>query len=249
MYNDSDIEAVGKIYMAADGKKAASAQAKISGALFPVAQAYNQLSKDDRYQFRRLLRSFVKWYNYISQIVRMFDKGLHEEYLFCSYLFKLIPAEPSVPWDLENRVKLEYYRLEKTFSGNIVLEEKPTALESAKTKKAVHMNVEKDPLDAVIQKINETYKGSFTEADRVLLGTLRERLLANKKLRKSAHTDGKQIFERSVFPRIFSEAAQASYMESTETYTKLFQDNEKYNAFMTALARELYRELRNGLGD
>ena len=63
----------------------------------------------------------MKWYNYISQIVRMFDKDLHKEYLFCSYLSKLIPAEPSTPWDLENRVKLEYYRLEKTFEGAIPL--------------------------------------------------------------------------------------------------------------------------------
>ena len=65
-----------------------------------VANAYNQLGKDERYQFRRLVRSFVKWYNYISQIVRMFDKDLHKEYLFCSYLAKLIPAEPATPWDL-----------------------------------------------------------------------------------------------------------------------------------------------------
>ncbi len=245
LYNDSDIESVSKIYFAPDAKKAESIQAKISNALLPVAKAYNQLSKEDRYQFRRLIRTFVKWYNYISQIVRMFDKDLHKEYLFCSYLSKLIPAEPSTPWDLENRVKLEYYRLEKTFEGNISLEEKPTALEPAKTKKGVNMNTKKDPLDEVIEKINETYKGSFTEADRVLIGTLREKLLADKKLRKAAKVDGQQIFEKNVFPKIFDQTAQASYIESTETYTKLFEDTAKYNAIMVALAKELYRELRN----
>ena len=246
LYNDSDIESVSKIYFAPDAKKAASIQAKISNALLLVAKAYNQLSKEDRYQFRRLIRTFVKWYNYISQIVRMFDKDFHKEYLFCSYLSKLIPAEPSTPWDLENRVKLEYYRLEKTFEGNIALEEKPTALEPAKTKKGVNMNTKKDPLDEVIEKINETYKGSFTEADRVLIGTLREKLLADKKLRKAAKVDGQQIFEKNVFPKIFDQTAQASYIESTETYTKLFEDTAKYNAIMVALAKELYRELRNG---
>ena len=35
-------------------------------------------------------------------------------------------------------------------------------------------------------------------------------------------------------------------MESTETYTKLFEDSAKYHAIMTALAQELYREMRNG---
>ena len=246
LYNDSDIETVTKIYFSPDAKKVGSVQAKISNALLPVAKAYNQLSKDDRYQFRRLIRAFVKWYNYISQIVRMFDKDLHKEYLFCSYLSKLIPAEPSTPWDLENRVKLEYYRLEKTFEGAITLEEKPTALEPAKTKKGVNMNMKRDPLEEVIEKINETYKGDFTEADRVLIGTLREKLLADKRLRKAAKVDGQQIFEKNVFPKIFDQTAQASYIESTETYTKLFEDTAKYKAVMVALAKELYRELRNG---
>ena len=246
LYNESDIEVVSKIYFAPDAKKATSVQAKISNALLPVAKAYNQLSKEDRYQFRRQIRAFVKWYNYISQIVRMFDKDLHKEFLFCSYLSKLIPAEPSTPWDLENRVKLEYYRLEKTFEGAITLEDKATALEPAKTKKAVNMNAKKDPLDEVIDRINETYKGDFTEADRVLIGTLREKLLADKKLRKAAKVDGQQIFEKNVFPKIFDQTAQASYIESTETYTKLFEDTAKYKAIMVALAKELYRELRNG---
>lgn len=246
VYNDSDVETVSKIYFSPESKKAATVQARISNALLPIANAYNQLKKDDRYQFRRTIRAFVKWYNYIAQIVRMFDKDLHREYLFCAYLSKLIPAEPSTPWDLENRVKLEYYRLEKTFEGAIALEEKEVPLKPAKTKKAVHMNEKRDPLDAVIDAINEAYKGTFSEADRVLIGTLREKLLADKKLRKAAKVDCQQIFERNIFPKIFDATAQASYMESTETYTKLFEDTAKYKAIMTALARELYRELRNG---
>lgn len=246
VYNDSDVETVSKIYFSPESKKAAATQARISYALLPIANAYNQLKKDDRYQFRRTIRAFVKWYNYIAQIVRMFDKDLHQEYLFCAYLSKLIPAEPSNPWDLENRVKLEYYRLEKTFEGAIALEEQEVPLKPAKTKKAVHMNEKRDPLDVVIDAINETYRGTFSEADRVLIGTLREKLLADKKLRKAAKVDGQQIFERNIFPKIFDATAQASYMESTKTYTKLFEDTAKYKAIMTALARELYRELRNG---
>lgn len=248
VYNDSDVEAVSKIYFSPDAKKAATAQAKISNALLPIAKAYNQLNKDDKYQFRRTIRAFVKWYNYISQIVRMFDKDLHKEYLFCSYLSKLLPAETSAPWDLENRVKLEYYRLEKTFEGAIALEEKGGVLDPAKTKKAVNMTSKRDPLEDVIEAINEAYKGNFTEGDRVLIGTLREKLLADKKLRKAAKSDGQQIFEKNVFPKVFNDAAQASYMESTETYTKLFEDSAKYHAIMNALARELYREMRNGQG-
>ena len=71
------------------------------------------------YQFRREVRAFVKWYNYISQITRMFDNDLHKEYILCSYLAKLLPSDKTQPFDLDNRVKLEYYRLEKTYEGAI----------------------------------------------------------------------------------------------------------------------------------
>ena len=246
IYNDDDVEAVSKIYFSSEAKKMQTAQAKISSVLLPISKAYNELDKNTKYQFRRTIRTFVKWYNYISQIVRMFDKQLHKEYLFCSYLSRLLPAEVNTPWDLENRVKLEYYRLEKTFEGAIALQEKKVALEPEQVKKGVAMNTKKDPLDTIIEAINEAYKGAFTEADRVLIGALREKLLADKKLRKAAKADGQQIFEKNVFPKVFEDTAQKSYTESVDTYTKLFEDGAKYQAIMKALAKELYRELRNG---
>ena len=246
IYNDDDVEAVSKIYFSSEAKKMQTAQAKISGVLLPISKAYNQLDKNTKYQFRRTIRAFVKWYNYISQIVRMFDKQLHKEYLFCSYLSRLLPVNKDAPWDLENRVKLEYYRLEKTFEGAIALQEKKVALEPEQVKKSVVMNTKKDPLETIIEAINEAYKGAFTEADRVLIGALREKLLADKKLRKAAKADGQQIFEKNVFPKIFEDTAQKSYTESVDTYTKLFEDGAKYQAIMKALAKELYRELRNG---
>lgn len=246
IYNDADIAAVSQIYFDPNGKMVGSVQGKISNTLLPIAGAYNKLNQEQRYQFRRTVRSFVKWYNYISQITRMFDKGLHQEYLFCSYLEKLLPTDPVTTFDLDNRVKLEYYRLEKTFEGAIALEDKSEPLEPARTKKPVGMAEKKSPLEEVIEEINRQYHGNFTEGDRVLIGALRDKLLADKKLRKAARSDDQQIFVKNVFPKIFDQTAQASYTESTETYTRLFEDTEKYRAIMMALAQELYRELRNG---
>ena len=55
----------------------------------------------------------------------------------------------------------------------------------------------------------------------------------NKKLMKAAKTDGRQIFEKNIFPQLFNDAAQEAYIESTETYTKLFEDAGKYRAMMS----------------
>lgn len=246
IYDDTDIEKVNKIYFDEDKRKANKIQAAVTNALLPIQQKYNALNQEQRYQFRKLCRTFVKWYGYITQIVRMFDKQMHDEYIFCSYLAKVVPADPKIPFDLGDRVKLEYYNLEKTFEGSIgLVKEEKGVYESAKLKKPVKMTETLSPLEQVIDKINQQYVGNFTDGDKVVITALHQKLKNNKKLMKAAKTDGRQIFEKNIFPQMFDDAAQEAYVESTETYTKLFEDAGKYRAIMSALAQAMFDELRN----
>ena len=103
---------------------------------------------------------------------------------------------------------------------------------------------EKAPLDEVIAKINEKFKGSFTEGDKVVLSALRDKLLSDKRLKKMAQSSDPQIFVESIFPKAFGTAAQNGYMEAQESYQSLFEDTAKYNAIMSALAEVVYREMR-----
>ena len=240
LYTDTDIEAFCDIYFAG-GKQDSKAMGKMTSALLPVADRYNKKTSDDRYKFRRLLRSFIKWYGYISQVTRIFDKELHREYVFCSYLLRLIPNETTVMIDLEGALKLEFYKLEQTFKGGIGLVDGTGAYEPGKAKGAGAPEP-KAPLDEVIEKINELFDGDFTDADRVLLYALHDKLKGNTKLAKIAKTSNPQIFTESVFPKTFEEVAQDSYVEQTEAYTSLFENQSKYKAIMSALADMLYRE-------
>jgi len=182
IYDDADIEKVNEIYFDEDKRKANKIQAAITNALLPIQQKYSALNQEQRYQFRKLCRTFVKWYGYITQITRMFDKQMHKEYIFCSYLAKVVPADPAMPFDLGDRVKLEYYNLEKTYEGSIGLEkEEKGVYEPAKLKKPVKMSETLSPLQQVIEKINQQYMGNFTEGDRVVITTLHEKLKNNKK--------------------------------------------------------------------
>ena len=245
VYDEDDIKNVTSIYFDEDKRKANKTQAAITNALLPVQHRYNDLNQEQRYQFRKTCRTFVKWYGYISQITRMFDRELHDEYIFNSYLAKIIPPDPATPFDLGNKVKLEYYNLEKTFEGSIAMEKNTAGVyDPAKVKRPVKMEETLSPLEQVIQKINEQYMGEFTDGDKVMITALHEKLRNNKKLVKSAQSDGQQIFEKNIFPQLFDEAAQEAYMESTETYTRLFEDAAKYKAIMSALAHAMFDELK-----
>ena len=245
IYDDTDIEKVNKIYFDEDKRKANKIQAAVTNALLPIQQKYNALNQEQRYQFRKLCRTFVKWYGYITQIARMFDKQMHDEYIFCSYLAKVVPADPTTPFDLGDRVKLEYYNLEKTYEGFIgLVKEEKGVYEPAKLKKPVKMSETLSPLEKVIEKINQQYAGNFTDGDKVVITALHQKLKNNKKLMKAAKIDGRQIFEKNIFPQLFDDAAQEAYMESTETYIKLFEDAGKYRAIMNALAQTMFEELK-----
>lgn len=243
VYTEEDIEAVSQIYFDPDVRKANATQGKISNILKLVADKYNMLNQEQRYQFRREVRAFVKWYNYISQITRMFDKDLHKEYILCSYLAKLLPSDKTQPFDLDNRVKLEYYRLEKTYEGAIELEATPGSWKPTQPKRAGGQKDRLSPLDEIIARINEEFFGDFTDADRVMVDTLYTKMRKDAKVKKAAKSNDRQVYERSIFPGIFDATAQKAYMENTEAYEQLFLDAEKYRIIQQALAERLYQEL------
>lgn len=242
IYTENDILAFIEVWNK-PGKQDATAMGKMTSVLKPVADRYNLKNSEEKYQFRRLVRSLLKYYSYVTQVVRMFDKDMHKEYLFLSYLIGLIPADPVEPVDLDGKLKLEYYKLQKTFSGAIQLDNMDGQYVPAK-QKAVQGKKEKSTLDEIIEKINEKYKGDFTDADRVMLSALHDKLRKDEKLANSAKTTDPRIFVESIFPAAFGTAAMDSYMESQESYTALFEDKTKYDAIMNALAGVIYREMR-----
>lgn len=122
------------------------------------------------------------------------------------------------------------------------MEKKPGEYETSDGRSAAGKD-EKTPLDIIIDRINARYAFDFTSGDRVLFNNLHDKMLADKKLmKKIQQAKDKQIFLSSVFPKIFDDAAAESYQESQETYTKLFEDSEKYEAIMTAIGELLFAE-------
>ncbi len=243
IYDDRDIERFCDVYFSG-GVQNSDALGMLASKLLPAVDRYRAKESDDRYQIRRTMRNFCKWYSYVSQIVRMFDKDLHREYIYCSFLVGMLPEEIEPMADIEKMLTLEMYKLEKTFAGDISLGKESGVYLPAEPKgKSKPEN--KDPLDAIIERINELYKGNFTDADRVMISALAEKLRGNTKLANMASTSDPQIFAESIFPQAFSDAAQDSYMESQETYSSLFEDQSKYNAIMSTLADILYREMRH----
>ncbi|WP_199850817.1 type I restriction endonuclease subunit R [Clostridium tetani] len=249
LYNDEDIEKFINIYYK-EGRQTATDLGKITSLMKPIVNRYLELSEEDQFKFRKDIRNFNKWYSYIIQITRMYDKELHKEYVFTSYLQKLIPSPERISLDLEGKLRLEFYKLDKTFEGDISIIADPT-IEYGQLDTGSKPKEDEDYLDEIINRINERYQGDFTEQDRVVIDFIYKE--ASQGLRKESLTtyakkNDSEVFKKSIFPKDFEDIAFKLYKENKDrnnSFKKLFQDKEFYNAAMSAVGEMIYKNLRS----
>lgn len=245
LYDESDIEAAAEIvFTDGKGKSQGNVQGKLAAVLKPAVARYNELDDDERYQVRRKVRSFCKWYTYITQIVRMFDRDLHKEYVYLSYLRHLLKVEKIPVESVDDKVEMRFYKLKREFEGSISLELSGGVLDPGGAAKTVVPDKNRDPLQVLVDKFNEQWAGNFTEGDRVVIDTLWKRIADNPQVADTIRRDGRQVFESSLLPKVFDEEARRAYVENTDSFTSLFEDGEKYRAMMNAIGQLLVEKFR-----
>lgn len=245
LYDESDIEAAAEIvFTDGKGKSQSNVQGKLAAVLKPAVARYNELNDDERYQVRRKVRSFCKWYTYITQIVRMFDRDLHKEYVYLSYLRHLLKVEKIPVEAVDDKVEMRFYKLKQEFEGSISLEPGGGVLDPGGAAKTVTPDKKRDPLQVLVDKFNEQRARNFTEGDRVVIDTLWKRIAENPQVADAIRRDGRQVFESSLLPKVFDEEARRAYVENTDSFTSLFEDSEKYRAMMSAIGQLLVEKFK-----
>lgn len=245
LYDESDIEAAAEIvFTDGKGKSQSNVQGKLAAVLKPAVARYNELNDDERYQVRRKVRSFCKWYTYITQIVRMFDRDLHKEYVYLSYLRHLLKVEKIPVEAVDDKVEMRFYKLKQEFEDSISLEPGGGVLDPGGAAKTVTPDKKRDPLQVLVDKFNEQWAGNFTEGDRVVIDTLWKRIAENPQVADTIRRDGRQVFESSLLPKVFDEEARRAYVENTDSFTSLFEDSEKYRAMMSAIGQLLVEKFK-----
>lgn len=246
LWSDDDVEKFATLYGKKEGQREKDL-GKITGCVKTAVNGYNTLTADKQDEFRSALKNFLRFYAYITQITRMFDTELHKSYLFCEYLFRLLPKRPHERINLDDQIILVNSRLTETFSGSIELRKNAGATIKPERATSVRRNVEKkDLLENIIEKINLLYQGDFTDADRVIVETIFDRMFHDsKKLRRHAQNSDEEMFSRSIFPEEFEKIAEDCYTESMDSFAKLFENKEFYDRVMAEMAKAIYYSLRN----
>lgn len=248
LYNFEDVET----FINFMGKHNGATQSDVSigrlaGLLRPVVERYKELSEDDQYTVRDYIRKFNGTYSYVTQLVRLHDQDLFNEFQYTSNLIRLLPRSKVDIIDVEDKIKLEYAKLTETFSGQITLNEKPPIFVPGGSIQPKVPNKKQDTLQNIIDKVNERFEGKFTDADRVIIEGIYQMFMKDsdvKKFKKYAKDNSTEMFVESLFPDKFKDIVTQCFLDNNEAFQKLFNDPEFYQKVQDEMAKELYKSLR-----
>lgn len=249
LYSFDEVERFVEFMAAQSGKaQEATALGKLASMFRPVIIRFMDLNEDDRYTARDYIRKFNRAYSYVTQLIRLHDKDLFNEYLFTSHLVKLLPRNQVDIIDIDEKIKLEYASLKETHTGAILLNEKPPVLVPISSTAPKTVDKKKDTLQSIIDKVNERFDGQFTESDRVIVEGIYRMFMDDddvKKFKKYAQDNSVEMFVHSLFPDKFKDIVTRCFLESSESFEKLFNDPDFYKKVQDAMANELYKSLRD----
>ena len=228
LYNFEDVET----FISFMGKHSGGAQSeasigRLAGLLRPVVERYKELSEDDQYTVRDYIRKFNGSYSYVTQLVRLHDQELFNEFQYTSNLIRLLPRNKVDIIDVEDKIKLEYAKLTETFSGQITLNEKPPVFVPGGSIQPKVLNKKQDTLQNIIDKVNERFEGKFTDADRVIIEGIYQMFMKDsdvKKFKKYAKDNSTEMFVESLFPDKFKDIVTQCFLDNNEAFQKLFND-------------------------
>lgn len=240
IYQQIEINRFADIWYSAESQEYADL-GKLKANIQPALDRYHALKSEEQDMLKSTLARFNRIYSFITQVCRLFDKELHKFSIYAKFLIMMLPKRGSEQVDIDNKVLLEYYKLEKDFEGSIKLESTDKGFTPI-TGEAGRREKQKDPLSSIIDKINEKYGTAFTEMDKVLLQIENDYVVQDKWKSYAKNNDFKTFM--LLFEKDFPEMAAARYEQNEEFFVKMFSDSEMMKLVMGSVGNIIYERLR-----
>jgi type I restriction enzyme R subunit len=199
VYFWSEVEAFARIFYKPVSRQIAQDHAGMQLHLQPAVDRFKAMEDESkRSEFHERLKGYVNIYSFLSQIMPYGDPVLEMLYSYGRFLLPHLPLDRDTERvKIADEVELQYYRLERIYSGEITLKtgepegvKSPTDVGTGKAKD------QKVPLSEVIKVLNGRFGTNFTDEDRFFFEQIREKATANEqvvKLRRANAFDKFQL--------------------------------------------------------
>lgn len=240
VYQQTEINGFADVWYSDKGQEYADL-GKLKAKIQPALDRYDALEDEKQDMFKSTLARFNRIYSFITQVCRLFDKEIHKFSIYARFLSKMLPKDGAEKIYIDDKVLLEYYKLEKDFDGSIQLEPTEEGFTPI-TGEAGRREKKKDPLTVIIDKINEKYGTEFTEMDKVLLQIENDYASQDKWKSYAQNNDFKTFM--LLFAKDFPEMAAARYEQNEDFFVKMFSDPEMMKQVMESIGNVVYERLQ-----
>ena len=163
IYVKDDIDDFAKVFFNPKEK-----QEKLQPILDKVVAVWMGKAENEKEDFRSILQKYVRLYGFISQLITFEDVDLEKLYVFGKFLLRKLPKDKgSLPYDVQDAVDLDSFRIQETFKGWIKLDHSDGTVKGQKDGTPKPSEDEDDLLSNIIQTLNETYGTDLTDDDKV----------------------------------------------------------------------------------
>ncbi|MCU1584346.1 MAG: restriction endonuclease subunit [Microbacteriaceae bacterium] len=253
IYEESEVDGAAKAWVFDEGNNALTkwltpAKHRFAGQFADALAAGDAARVEELVLFRNDVNSFIRAYDFLSQIINYHDTGLEKRSIFYRLLAPLITAtEKDRPIDLTG-VTLSHYSLRPEEAEDLAYSDESEVL---KPFSAVGSGAAKDlefvRLRELIDKMNTLFEGDgLTDNDMVgFTGYVGGKFDENVRLREQAQANS---FEQFMGSPDLGEAFQEAVIESDENFRSMSEQvlgsKTIQKAILDLLAREFYDKHR-----
>lgn len=247
VYNDKEIDAFAKVFFKEKKKQGNIDLAKLNSFIDPAVDRYVDLEEEqDKMDFKGALTKFIRLYSFLTHIISLKDENLHKFYAYGKALIRKLPRDGGkrTP-NLENDVMLQYYRLQKTYEGSLVLKEEDGILNYKTSGTGLPLEDEKENLSEIIKNLNERLGTNFTEMDKVLEQFVKD-MASNEELvlrSKNPLDLFKIIYDENIMDIVLSRMAQNQ--EFCERYLEDEEFRKEVDKILLPLVHERLSKLES----
>ncbi len=246
IYFWSEVEAFARIFYRMPDKQNAADHAHMQRHLQPAVDRFRALEDEGRRsEFREKMGGYVTIYAFLSQVRPYGDPAQEMLYSYGRSLLPHLPLDRDTDRvKLSDEVGLQFYRLQRIYSGEIALTQgEPEGVKSPTNVGTGKAKDEKVPLSEIIDILNERFATNFTEEDRLFFEQIREKASKDPQVIQTALANPLDKFQLGI--RKFIESAMVQRLdENDKIVTRYMEDPEFQNAAFPILAKAIFEAVR-----
>ena len=198
---------------------------------------FTDATEDGQEELRNRLEAFRRLYSFLSQVIPFGDSKLEKFDAYLRFLETKLPVRAGTGrLDLDDDVKLKFYRLQKISEGSIALEQgTPGTMKGPSDVGTGRIEDEQVPLSRVVDVLNERFGTEFTVADELFWDQVRADATADESVRDAGEANTIDNFAH-IFDRKLEEIV-IGRMDRNSDQVVRFLDNPEVRELVTRLMR------------